>query len=238
MIAATVGARRRPPRADALLRANPDEPRLRELLARVAQGDERALDGVIKLATPEVQNVLSRRFPRLDADWEEDVLSEVWRRVWKYAHGKDPNASAFGWVTTLAVNTALTRIRRTAARRVEVPWEAAFPSVEPSAERSSEAFDPLHYPHGRAVDLHSPPLASERTAGVWATVSAALEELNPAERMVLTWWLWDGLSDREIGARLVRTADQAREYRRSIVARIRSRVTLTTAAEGGLDVAA
>jgi len=93
------------------------------LLQRLQQGDSRALDGLIA----EYEGVLRRHVERYVAPAEaEDVLQELWLRVWQRAGQWEGRGRPLAWLMAIATNLSLNHLR---SRRETVPLEA-FPDEE------------------------------------------------------------------------------------------------------------
>ena len=91
-------------------RAPGQAPRLDELLAAVARGDERAYEAVYDLTAGWVLGVARKvvRDPALAEEVMQEVLLDVWRRASRF----DPAlGSGVTWVMTLAHRRAVDRVR-------------------------------------------------------------------------------------------------------------------------------
>jgi RNA polymerase sigma-70 factor (ECF subfamily) len=93
-----------------------------ELMERIQQGDARALDDLIRLHQATLRAHLERYVASTDAD---DLLQEVWLRVWQRAQQWDGRGRPLAWLLAIATNLALNHLRR----RQTVPLEA-FPDEE------------------------------------------------------------------------------------------------------------
>jgi len=94
-----------------------------ELMARIRRSDARALDSLIALCETTLRAHLERYVPRTDA---EDLLQEVWLRVWQRAGQWDGRGAPLAWLLAIATNLALNHLR---SRREVAPLEA-FPDEE------------------------------------------------------------------------------------------------------------
>jgi RNA polymerase sigma-70 factor (ECF subfamily) len=64
-----------------------------------------------------------------DREQAEDVLQETMLRAWRNAHTLDTRTSVWGWLSTVARNIAIDRIRASQARPAEVDEAAAADST-------------------------------------------------------------------------------------------------------------
>lgn len=97
-----------------------------ELIRRIQHGDEAALADLMAEHAGLLRNHLRRYVGPADA---EDVLQEVWLRVWERAAQWDGRGRPLAWLLTIATNLALNHLR---GRRKTValdelsgedPWE-------------------------------------------------------------------------------------------------------------------
>jgi len=93
------------------------------LLKRIQHGDARALDGFISHHQATLRAHLERYVAPADAD---DLLQELWLRVWQRAGQWDGRGRPLAWLLAIATNLALNHLR---SRRQAVPLEA-FPDEE------------------------------------------------------------------------------------------------------------
>ncbi|UJA20233.1 sigma-70 family RNA polymerase sigma factor [Thermoleophilia bacterium SCSIO 60948] len=149
-----------------------------ELLERLAERDEDALRRVYERVGAPVFALLLRTLDeRSDA---EDVLQQVMLELWQRAPSYDPSR---GTLVTWAMNIARSRAIDLLRRRVPEPIGAG---TDPELERRLGAID--DDPVERMVERH-------RVAGL-------LRGLPAVEREVLRLRFYEGLSQREIAARL------------------------------------
>ena len=94
-----------------------------ELMGRIQQGDARALDSLITLYQATLRAHLERYVAPADAD---DLLQEVWLRVWQRAEQWDGRGRPLAWLLAIATNLALNHLR---SSRRAAPLEA-FPDEE------------------------------------------------------------------------------------------------------------
>jgi RNA polymerase sigma factor (sigma-70 family) len=144
-----------------------------DLGARLAAGEEGAIDDVYAALGPMVLGYLRRFVARDEA---EDVLQRVFYEVWRNRDRYDPTRSLEAWVLGIARKRAIDQLRRRHA------------NVVPIEELRDLAGD-----DGREL--------AERYARA-NEVRGALERLSPEQREVLTLAYFGELSQSEIADRL------------------------------------
>jgi len=91
---------------------------LSDLLARVAARDREAFAAVYKATSAKLWGVVVRILPRRDI--AEDVLQDVYVRIWERAASFDPaKASPIAWMATIARNRAIDEVRRKSPVSIE-----------------------------------------------------------------------------------------------------------------------
>jgi len=150
-----------------------------EMMKRIQQRDERALEMLIKAFTPFLRNVVGRILSN-DQD-VTDVVEEVFLQVWNQAdHFDAEKGKAIGWIVTLARRRAIDRTRRRQAYdRAEMRFRLASDTgyshlASESVERDAEQAD---------------------TAEMISEILATLPE---AQQHVVRLAFYSGLSQREI----------------------------------------
>ncbi len=122
--------------------AHGPSPKLDDLLADVARGDEQAYEGVYDLAAGWVLGV-ARKVLR-DPAMAEEVMQEVMLEVWRRASRFDPAlGSGTAWVMTLAHRRAVDRVRsershsdrELKAATAVIDYDDVTEAVEASLER-------------------------------------------------------------------------------------------------------
>ncbi|MFS1303557.1 ECF RNA polymerase sigma factor SigK [Streptosporangium longisporum] len=117
---------------------------LKELLGRVARGDQAAFERVYHLAAAPVYGLILRVLR--DRAQAEEVAQEVLVEVWRGAARFDPaRGTAMAWVMTIAHRRAIDRVRsaqagtdreeRAARLQVDRPYDEVAESVERSLEQ-------------------------------------------------------------------------------------------------------
>jgi RNA polymerase sigma-70 factor, ECF subfamily len=160
------------------------------LLARVAAGESEAFRGLVDRHLPTVL-AIARRMLRDDAE-AEDVAQETMLRLWRNAAGLElgPNGVR-PWLRRVASNLCIDRVR--ARRNTTVVEEVPEESAPPSQLRH----------------------LAERELG--ARVDAALQALPERQRLALTLFHYEGMSQIEVG-QVLGISDEAVE---SLLARAR-----------------
>jgi RNA polymerase sigma-70 factor (ECF subfamily) len=150
------------------------QPDERQLLARAARGDERAAAAIFDAFADPLYGYGLRRLH--DHHLAEELVQRVLERLWRRADGYDPaRGSVAAYVFAIARSTVLD-LRREVARR-----------------------------HSRtARGEHDPPDIDDAAEGVLltASVKAAVARLSDDHQQVLGLAYAQGLTQREIAARL------------------------------------
>lgn len=109
-------------------RPGPEEPRaaLRQAMARLAAGDEAALEEVYRLTRVKLFGITLRILG--DRKEAEDALQDVYVQLWQRADRYDPaRASPIAWLAAFARNRAIDRLRTGKVRGGAVEIEEALP---------------------------------------------------------------------------------------------------------------
>jgi RNA polymerase sigma-70 factor (ECF subfamily) len=150
---------------------------LTDLLARVAARDRDAFAAVYRVTSTKLWGVILRILPRRDV--AEDVLQDVYVRIWECAGSFDPaKASPITWMVSIARNRAIDEIRR----RQPV-----------SIEETPEALDMA----ASGVD----PLESAQQSQELRRLTECLEGLEPERREMVLLAYYSGLSRDELAQR-------------------------------------
>ena len=160
------------------------------LLARVAAGESEAFRGLVDRHLPTVL-AIARRMLRDDAE-AEDVAQETMLRLWRNAAGLELGPHGVRpWLRRVASNLCIDRVRarRNTSLVEEVPEESA---------------PPTQFRH-----------LAERELG--ARVDAALQALPERQRLAITLFHYEGMSQIEVGE-VLGISDEAVE---SLLARAR-----------------
>ncbi|TAK23232.1 MAG: sigma-70 family RNA polymerase sigma factor [Chloroflexota bacterium] len=151
------------------------------LVARLRAGDERALEGIYERYGRAAYS-LALRITR-DPAVAEEVVQEVFLKVWRHPERYDPTRSPFStWFLSVTHHRAIDEVR---ARRLVVP---------PSPERDKEMAVVID----DTVNLESLSwLREQRT-----TIRVALNDLPSAQRDAIELAYFGGLTQREISDRI------------------------------------
>jgi RNA polymerase sigma-70 factor (ECF subfamily) len=149
------------------------------LLALAAKGDEAALQQIFRRYAGAFLG-LARRMG-LDSASREDVVQEVFSKIWRNARDFDPKrASARAWLLAIAHHTTVDHLRR---------LEARPQALEPT-EEEPEAFD-----------LPGPGLDEEHRLDR-IRLRRALAQLEPEEREVIEVLFYQGYAHQEAARKL------------------------------------
>ena len=160
------------------------------LLARVAAGEGEAFRGLVDRHLPTVW-AIARRMLRDDAE-AEDVAQETMLRLWRNAAGLELGPNGLRpWLRRVASNLCIDRVR--SRRNIQVVQEVPEESAPPAQVR----------------------YLSERELG--ARVDAALQALPERQRLAITLFHYEGMSQIEVGD-VLGISDEAVE---SLLARAR-----------------
>ena len=162
-----------------------------QLVAAVADGDERALRELYDRHTPWLILRLSRRFG--DPGVVDEVVQDTFLAVWRGAKGFSGRGEVAAWIWGIAIRRLVDHLRR---RRTVVPMAGA--RVEPSAE-DLVLLGVEHGDLGGALDRLSP----ELRAVIQATV---LDGLTTREAGRLL-----GVPQGTVKTRLMRARRELRE---------------------------
>ncbi len=156
------------------------------LMQRVVAGEDAALAELYDRYAARVFGVCVRILS--EAQMAEDLLQEVYVRVWERAHLFDPTRGSFvTWLMGITRNTCIDQLRRLRAR----PQVADQPDEVDGFTFEESLTDP---------DSDVPEIAAlnERAA----LVRRALSALTPEQRQVIELSYFRGLTRREIARKL------------------------------------
>src|SRR5262245_50099581 len=173
------------------LRSDPEEAEAEaSLLARAAAGEAQAFRGLVDRHLPTIL-AIARRMLKDDAE-AEDVAQETMLRLWRNAAGLELGPNGLRpWLRRVASNLCIDRVR--SRRNVQVVQEVPEESAPPTQVR----------------------YLSERELG--ARVDAALQALPERQRLAITLFHYEGMSQIEVGD-VLGISDEAVE---SLLARAR-----------------
>lgn len=108
------------------LAANAARERLKQAMARLAEGDSAALEEIYQSTRVKLFGICLRILG--DTKEAEDALQDVYINLWQKADRYDPErASPISWLATFARNRAIDRLRTGKVRGGAVPVEEALP---------------------------------------------------------------------------------------------------------------
>ena len=150
---------------------------LADLLARVAARDREAFAAVYKATSAKLWGVVVRILPRRDI--AEDVLQDVYVRIWERAVSFDPaKASPITWMATIARNRAIDEVRR-----------KSMVSIEDT-------------PESLEVEQDAPsPLDNTQMSEDLRRLQQCLQGLDPERREIVLLAYYNGLSRDELAKR-------------------------------------
>ncbi len=151
----------------------PHEPPDAELLRRVADADEAALEALVRRHAPWLALRLRRRMA--DPDVVQEVLQDTFVAVWRSAGRWRGDGEVAAWIWGIAIRRLISRIRSQRDRAVPASDEALDWALSPV--ESAEDLVLVAVEHG--------------------DVGTALQRLSPELRQVVQATLIDGLSTRE-----------------------------------------
>ena len=167
----------------------------RALLAQLRTGDEEAFDTLVNRYDRSLRRV-ARTFVRTPSA-ADDVVQETWLAVIRGLDGFEGRSSLSTWIFGILANVARTRATRDARN---VPFSALSvgdgPAVDP------EAFGPDGRWRSAPPRLDADPEGQLLSKEIRGQVLAAVEQLAPAQRAVITLRDLAGLDADEVCALL------------------------------------
>lgn len=178
------------------------EQEVSELIESICQGDEQALAVLFDCFADRVYSI-ALSVLRCPADAEE-VTSEVFGKVWLSAERFDPERGSIkAWLSAIARNTSLDRIRRN-ARHV---GQQKLPAEDIAASVADERDVPETWLE--EMDFRS-------------AVANAMRSLSQGQRRVVRLVLLQGLSQQEIARHLRMPLGTVKSHSRRGLTRMRS----------------
>ena len=170
---------------------------LTALLARVAARDRDAFAAVYRATSAKLWGIILRILPRRDV--AEDVLQDVYVRIWERAGSFDPaKASPITWMASIARNRAIDEIRR--RRPVSI-------------EETPEALD--------VADRGPDPLESAQQSEELRRLKECLEGLEPERREMVLLAYYSGLSRDELAQRFSHSVNTIKTWLHRSLAQLR-----------------
>ena len=169
------------------------------LVTSVASGDTAALADLYDRHSGAIYRTAFRRLG--DRTLAEEVLQDTFMALWNRAELYDPSAgSLLAWLSTIARNRAIDRMRALGRRPSAIPLSAVF-SDEGNDERSFEHA----LSAGDLLGVAAPPLEPDQwidAETLRVEVQGALAQIPQQERQVLEMAYYEELTQTEIATRL------------------------------------
>ncbi|GJE61896.1 sigma-70 family RNA polymerase sigma factor [Methylobacterium trifolii] len=168
------------------------------LLKRVAAGDEAALRTLYDLTSPKLYGVILRI--QRDRSVAEDVLQDVYLRVWQAAGSYAPEAGRpLSWLCAIARNRAIDGLRR-----------------------KGEIQGPVHEDGEDWVERLIDPHDGEAALVGRDALNACLGRLEPAQRACVVLAYCEGRSREELAARFDRPVNTIKTWLHRSIAALKS----------------
>ncbi|MEP7378052.1 MAG: sigma-70 family RNA polymerase sigma factor [Chloroflexota bacterium] len=192
-----------------------------ELVARLVEGDEAALG---ELYDRHAESLFRAALLRLgDRGLAEEVLQDTYMALWNRAETFDAaQGSVIGWLSTIARNRAIDRLRSSARRPAPlalsglVPLGADAAAADDARDAILAAATPIS-----GVTAAPDPEREVDVAELRREVEQALAGIPDQERQVLTLAYYEQLSQSEIAARLSWPLGTVKTRTRRALARLR-----------------
>ena len=192
-----------------------------ELVAALVEGDEAALGELYDRHAESLFRVALLRLG--DRGLAEEVLQDTYLALWNRAELFDGRqGSVIGWLSTIARNRAIDRLRSSARRPAPVALSGLVgPGADPASADDARdtilaAATPLAGVTAAPDPEHEVDMAELRRE-----VEQALADIPEQERQVLTMAYYDQLSQSEIAARLAWPLGTVKTRTRRALARLR-----------------
>lgn len=177
-----------------------------ELVAAAKDGDEAAIESLVKKYLPQVLRLAARLAGQTEL--AEDIAQEAFVKAWRNLNTYDAAKPFAPWMLAITRNAALDLLRK----RRAVPFSALSPE---NGEDGMDFADTL---------ASEEPLPEEVLARAESdqTVAAALLRLPERDRTVLTLRYEDALSFEDIGAVMKAPMNTVKSWHRRAQARLRA----------------
>lgn len=186
-----------------------------QLVAALAQGDQSALAELYDRHAAVLYRAALLRVG--DRQLAEEILQDTFVALWKRADLFDERqGSMAAWLSTIARNRAIDRLRGQGRRPVALPFSA----LATDAERPSDEEPPLHRLRDRDPSADDPAATVD---GAWlrAEVERALAGMPAVESEVIRLAYYEELSQSEIAIRLDWPLGTVKTRTRRALARLR-----------------
>ena len=202
-----------------------------ELMASLVRGDASAL---AELYDRHADNVFRATFRRLgDRQLAEEVVQDTWLTLWDRAELYDPSSgSLVAWLSTIARNRAVDRLRALGRRPGALPLSAVF---------AADANDDQLLANGQvlmAVDRADDPQLVLDERLLRDTMLAALSAIPADERQVLELAYYAELTQPEIALQLGWPLGTVKTRTRRALLRLRATLSDTIGPEMALEPSA
>lgn len=191
-----------------------------ELVACLVEGDEAALG---ELYDRHADSLFRTALLRLgDRGLAEEVLQDTYLALWNRAELFDGSqGSVIGWLSTIARNRAIDRLRSSARRPAPVALSGLVGTSDPGA--ADDARDALLAAATPVAGVTASPDPEREVdiAELRREVDQALAAIPDQERTVLTLAYYEQLSQSEIAARLAWPLGTVKTRTRRALARLR-----------------
>lgn len=168
-------------------------------MALVAAGDTVAFAELYDRYADAVFRAAYRRLG--DRQIAQEVLQDTYMALWNRAETFDASqGSLLAWLSTIARNRAIDRLRAAGRRPLSVPLS----SIMAGDDHDDRAFDRIQAQGGLVASGSQPvdPAAVVEAAAVGDEIRAALDTIPRNERRVLELAYYDDLTQSEIATRL------------------------------------
>ncbi|MFH0777826.1 MAG: sigma-70 family RNA polymerase sigma factor [Candidatus Eisenbacteria bacterium] len=155
----------------------------REVIQRIAAGEQEAFKGLVDLHAPSVLNIC-HRILRNQQD-AEDVAQDVFVSVYRKAGTFRGDSGLSTWLHRIAVNLSLNQLRRR-------KWDRYWGALSLSDQKGEMAVRALEAPEHRRPDSR---LEEKERSEILADV---LNTLPERQRVALILHKFEGLSHREV----------------------------------------
>jgi len=171
-------------------------PDLADAIARIARGDAAAFEMVYASTSRKLYGIVVRIVKRREL--ADDVLQDVYLRVWQRAGDYDPACSSpITWLATIARNRALDEAKRKTTQSLD-----DCPAIQ-------------HLPSD------DDPLASLEQNEAWRRLHACIDLLEPERREIILLVYHHGMTREEIAQRIGRPVSTVKTWLRRSLAQLK-----------------
>lgn len=202
-----------------------------ELMARLVQGDEEALNALYDRHSSHIFLVAFRRLG--DRQLAEEVMQETYLALWNRAELFDPAlGSLLAWLSTIARNRSVDRMR--ALGRKPAPTQLGAMETAGGAEAMERAMATATF-----LGQTPPPDPEDLAEAAWlrGAVREALDAVPAVERRVIEMAYYEDLTQSEIAEQLGWPLGTVKTRTRRALLRLREVLASTIGEELGRRVA-